>query len=147
MVQEEVARRFTAAPKTANYSSFTVFLNFYTAAHYGFTVNRTCFYPSPSVDSAIVLLDLKKPPKVSSEEGFFNLTRGAFGHRRKMLRASLRPLYDSASVETALAAIGQNPLARPEDLSLDEFIKLFELLTPNLKDAIDKKQEQNKPRR
>src|SRR5262249_232623 len=62
MVQEEVARRFTAQPGTADYSSFTLFLRFYTTPHYAFTVSRNCFYPSPKVNSAIVMLQLREPP-------------------------------------------------------------------------------------
>lgn len=128
MVQEEVARRFVAKPKTSEYSSFTVFLNFYTKAKYGFMVSKQCFYPSPKVDSAIVILELKEPPKVSNEEAFFKLTRTAFGQRRKMLRSSLRELYSPRDIEESLSAIGQSPTARPEELSLDDFLKLFELL-------------------
>lgn len=131
MVQEEVARRFVAKPKTPAYGSFTVFLNFYTHPKYGFTVKNTCFYPSPSVSSAIVVFDLKEPPKVSSEEAFFLMTRTAFKQRRKMMRGSLRDLYTTDDVEKALMAIGQPNTARPEELSLEEFLKLFKLLNTN----------------
>lgn len=128
MVQDEVARRFTAAPGTGVYGSFTVFLNFYTIPRYAFTVSNNCFYPSPKVNSAIVVLELKEPPHVTDVAAFFKLTRTAFEHRRKMLRGSLRELYEPAAVESALISIGQNPLARPETLSLKEFILLFEKL-------------------
>lgn len=128
MVQEEVARRFVAQPKTSAYSSFTVFLNFYSTPRYAFTVNRQCFFPSPKVDSAIVVLELKEPPPVADRDAFFKLTRTAFQHRRKMLRGSLKELYPPQNVEAALQQIGQSPLARPEELSLDDFLKLFHLL-------------------
>lgn len=128
MVQEEVARRFVAKPKTDAYSSFTVFLNFYTKPQYAFTVNNSCFYPSPSVNSAIVVLELKEPPKVSNTEAFFKMTRTAFGKRRKMLKSSLREIYEPANIEAALTQLSLNPLARPEDLSLQEHILLFEEL-------------------
>lgn len=128
MVQDEVARRFTAAPGTSAYSSFTVFLNFYTFPKYAFTVSNNCFYPIPKVNSAIVVLELKEPPHVSDEKAFFKLTRTAFEHRRKMLRSSVRELYTPSAIEAALVRIGQNPLARPEILSLSEFLQLFEVL-------------------
>lgn len=128
MVQEEVARRFTAKPSTPEYGSFTVFLNYYSKPRYAFSVGRKCFYPAPNVDSGVVTLDLKEPPKVSSEENFFVLTRTAFGQRRKMLRASLKELYGSDKVTEALKLTGQDVLARPETLSLEDFIKLFEAL-------------------
>lgn len=129
MVQEEVARRMTAAPSSSEYSSLTVFLNFYSRPRYAFTVSRNCFYPIPKVDSAIVVLELHAPPLTQEKAvDFFKLTRTAFEHRRKMLRASLKSLYDPGHISQGLEAMGQNPLARPENLSLDEFLKLFHYL-------------------
>lgn len=128
MVQEEVARRFTAKAGEADYGSFSVFLNFYTTPSYQFFVSRQCFYPAPRVDSAVVRLDLKEPPAVENSEAFFKMTRTAFSHRRKMLRGALKELYEPAAVMQALEQIGQNPLARPEELSLETFLSLFSLL-------------------
>jgi 16S rRNA (adenine1518-N6/adenine1519-N6)-dimethyltransferase len=128
MVQEEVARRFTASSKSKEYGSFTLFLEFYSIPHYAFSVGRKCFFPAPKVDSAVVRLDLKPAENVSDVEAFFILTRTAFGQRRKMLRGSLKELFSSEKVTQALEQAGCNVLARPEELSLQEFIKLFELL-------------------
>lgn len=128
MVQDEVAKRFVAKPKTKDYGSFTIFLNFYTRPSYAFTVGRKCFYPSPKVDSAVIVLELKDPPKVSDEEAFFVLTRTSFKQRRKMMRSSMRDIYPPALMEASLEEIGHSPMARPEELSLDDFIKLFEIL-------------------
>lgn len=129
MVQDEVARRFTGKPGTPEYSSFTIFLSFFSKPSYSFQVSRNCFYPVPRVESAIVTLDLKEPPKVSNEENFFKLTRKSFEQRRKMLRASLKELYAPEAVTKALTDLGLNPLARPETLSLEQFIELFEKLS------------------
>lgn len=126
MVQEEVARRFTAAVDTEAYSSYSLFLRYHTTPTYAFQVSRHCFYPPPKVDSAVVSLTLHTPPTVSSEESFFKMTRTAFEHRRKMLRASLRELYPPDRIEQALVEIGLNPQARPEQLGLEAFIALFE---------------------
>lgn len=128
MVQEEVAKRFVAVPNTKDYSSFTVFLNFYTKTRYAFFVSKNCFYPKPSVDSAIVVIEPKIPPFVSSVSGFFSMTRLAFEHRRKMLRGSLKPLFEPEKIIYALEKIGQNPLARPENLSLKDFLQIYEIL-------------------
>lgn len=130
MVQEEVARRFVAKAGEADYGSFSVFLDFYTHPSYQFFVSRHCFYPQPNVDSAVVRLDLKEPPKVDDVDAFFKMTRTAFSHRRKMLRGALKELYAPAAVVKALEELGKNPQARPEDLSLDTFLALFHLLIP-----------------
>jgi 16S rRNA (adenine1518-N6/adenine1519-N6)-dimethyltransferase len=128
MVQEEVARRFVGKPGTKDYSSFTIFLNYYSHPHYAFKVGRNCFFPAPKVDSAIVRLVLREPPVVSNEKAFFEMTRTAFVQRRKMMRGSLRKLYASGEVEKGLESMGKPVETRPEELSLDEMILLFEKL-------------------
>lgn len=128
MVQDEVAARFTAAPGTADYSAFTVFLNFYSNPAYAFKVSRNCFFPPPRVDSAVVRLDLKDPPFLPDTNAFFTMTRKAFQQRRKMLKVSLKPLYPAHEVMEALSHIGSHALARPEELSLQQFVELFKRL-------------------
>jgi 16S rRNA (adenine1518-N6/adenine1519-N6)-dimethyltransferase len=129
MVQEEVARRFTAQPDTSEYSSFTIFLQFYAQPHYAFPVSENCFYPVPNVKSAVITLLLREPPLPKEDvDLFFQLTRTAFGQRRKMLRASLKPIFSSVKIEKALEMIGESPLSRPEILSLEKFVSLYQIL-------------------
>lgn len=128
MVQKEVAARFTALPSTSDYSSITVFVQFYSDPHYGFTVEPTCFYPPPRVKSAVVKFTLKDhlPPAYSgsSEEAFFAMTRRAFQQRRKMIRSSLKLVYDQESIDRGLEKIGKGLQVRPENLSLADFLIL-----------------------
>lgn len=128
MVQNEMAQRMISKPHTSDYSSFTVFLNFFCQARYAFKVGCHSFYPAPKVDSAVAELILKPAPQVSNQDLFFELTRTAFKQRRKMLRSSLKDLYPAGLITHFLEEIGQNPKARPEELNLDEFIQLFEKL-------------------
>lgn len=133
MVQKEVAQRMTALPSTPEYGSLTLFLHYYAEPSYAFTVSRNCFYPIPSVDSAVVVIKLKSSPlSGDDEEEFFLLTRTAFKHRRKMLRTSLKALYPSEKVEAALKAMGIDERARPETLSLEAFLTLFSHLKNDL---------------
>lgn len=126
MVQEEVARRFTAKPGNKIYGSITLFLNFYSIPTYQFLVSKQCFYPIPKVESAIVSFRLIDPPAViENETAFFTLTRTAFHQRRKMLRSSLSGLYPTAQLLQAMEQCRINPTARPEDLSIEEFIALY----------------------
>lgn len=128
MVQDEVGQRISAKPGTHQYGSLTVFLNFYTNAEYAFKVSRNCFFPAPKVDSAIIKLNLKPPLLVSNIEKFFKMTRTSFEHRRKMLRSSLRDLYAPEMIMEGLNEIKKSPQARPEELSVQDFIALFECL-------------------
>lgn len=128
MVQEEVARRFVANPCTKDYSSLTVFLNFYSTSQYGFKVSRNCFYPKPKVESAVAKFSLHPPSEGVSEEKFFKMTRTAFGQRRKMLSKTLRNLYPSKSIQEILTEINKSPKSRPEELSLEDFLELHNKL-------------------
>jgi len=130
MVQKEFAKRMTAAPGSSDYGSFTVFAAFYSNPSYCFTVEPTCFYPRPKVQSAIVHCQLQTPPLSDTAESFFTLTRTAFQKKRKMLKTSLKDLFPAASVEQALTDMGISPQARPEELSLQQFLALFEKLRP-----------------
>ncbi len=126
MIQREVANRFRAKPKTKDYSSFSVFLQFYADVCFGFVVSPTCFFPAPKVHSAVVRLDLKTPPQVSSEKKFFELVRTAFGKRRKMLRSSLKEIAAPCLIEEALEKLGLRHDARAEDLSVTDFVAFFQ---------------------
>jgi 16S rRNA (adenine1518-N6/adenine1519-N6)-dimethyltransferase len=128
MVQEEMARRMAASPNTADWSSLSLFLNFYTHPSYAFKVSRHCFFPEPDVDSAIVHFTLKDPPVVSDVGQFFTLTRTAFNHKRKMLRASLTEIWPKNHILNALSEIGLSENARPQELDLPSMIALFEAL-------------------
>lgn len=127
MVQDEVAKRMIAKPKTKDYGSLSLFLQFYADIDYVFKVSRRCFYPVPRVDSAVVRLNLKQPPDVDPSL-FFQMTRKSFGQRRKVLKNSLKTLYNPEDIERALHTLKMNPLTRAEELSLSQFIDLFHVL-------------------
>lgn len=128
MVQKEFAKRLVAAHHTPDYGHLSLLCRFYSTPTYCFTVEPTCFYPPPKVQSAIVQLLLHSPPPVASEERFFHLTRTAFQKRRKMLRSSLRELFSPAQVEGVLCSLGLKIETRPEELSLEQFLQLFAML-------------------
>ncbi len=128
MVQKEFADRMIAEKRTPEYSSFTLFLQFYASIDKSFTVSPHCFYPKPKVYSSVVHCTLHPPLLKTNSDAFFLLTRTAFGKRRKMLRTSLKDLYAAEELEQALAHLGHPHTARPEELTIDEFIALFHLL-------------------
>jgi len=130
MVQREVAERCVAKKRTKDYSSFSLFTTYHADPKLLFTVARSCFYPPPKVDSAILELKLKPPPVKAPYEPFFLLIRTAFQQRRKMLRASLKTLFPSNQVETALESVGLPKTTRPQELGLEEFSALFFALNP-----------------
>jgi 16S rRNA (adenine1518-N6/adenine1519-N6)-dimethyltransferase len=125
-LQREVAQRLAAQPRTKDYGALTLFtqLNYHcTVAH---VVSSGCFYPSPHVESAIVVLD-RRDPRVKLESGapFHEIVRAGFGQRRKMLRKLLISFGD---VDAAFAINSISPVARAEELSLEQWIALANAL-------------------
>ena len=124
MVQKEFAERLLGKPGTKEISSLTIFTQFYARLKDSFTVSSGCFYPKPKVDSAVIRLD-KHPAPLKNPEPFFKLVRRAFQQRRKMLTSSLKEYYPVEKIKDALSAIPFRSDARPEMLSLEEWIAFF----------------------
>ena len=114
MVQREVAQRIVAQKGTKEMSLLTLFLQIYSDPSLAIKfISRNCYLPAPKVDSSVVALHFREP-RIAYPERFMVWVRNAFQQRRKMLRSTL--------------LIQQEPYAtlRPQDLSLDEWIALFE---------------------
>ena len=124
MVQKEVAIRCVAKEGGKDYSSLSLFLRFFGQMSYGFTVSPNCFYPKPSVNSAVIHFKPAQPKDVADQDFLFKIIRTSFQKRRKMMKSSLKEICLPALIEESLTEHGLNPLARPEDLSLDSFIAL-----------------------
>lgn len=127
MVQKEVAERFEAEPRTKAYGRVSVLAQWYAAVHTLFDLAPHVFWPPPKVTSSVVsFVPHKAPPYGANPEALDTLLRHAFAHRRKVLRANLRPLHeDSAAL---LASLGLSQNARAEELTLESFCALSRLL-------------------
>jgi 16S rRNA (adenine1518-N6/adenine1519-N6)-dimethyltransferase len=126
MIQHEVAVRCLAKPNTKDFSSLTLFLNYFSTPKWGFTVSASCFYPVPSVESAVIGLEIGKRFPVQDEQAFFKMTRLAFCHKRKMLASSLREMVPQAQIFDALTKSGLSLKARPQELSIEEWVRFFD---------------------
>jgi len=130
VIQREVAARLTASPGTKDYSSISCFVQYFMRPTYIYTIKRTCFYPPPEVDSALLRLDALDRPsvEVKDERLFFKIIRGAFNQRRKSIINSLSRKevlgMSKTSLSAALDDIGIDPAIRPETLSLSDFAKI-----------------------
>lgn len=127
MVQSELADRMSASASSKDFSSLSLFLQFHTTIIASFKVAASCFYPKPKVDSKVVQLALRPPPLKESAP-FFALIRRGFQQRRKMLRVSLQSFYPVKFLEQALLASGAKGDARPDALSLDQWLAFYHAL-------------------
>ncbi|MBI3900814.1 MAG: ribosomal RNA small subunit methyltransferase A, partial [Chlamydiia bacterium] len=124
MIQDEVAEKIKAKPGSKEFGSLSLFLQFHTELQDSFKVAPTCFYPRPKVASKVLHLLLKTPP-IQEETQLFTLIRQAFQMRRKMVRTSLQSLYSQEQIEQALLSAKVLPNIRPQELTLDQWILIY----------------------
>jgi 16S rRNA (adenine1518-N6/adenine1519-N6)-dimethyltransferase len=122
MFQREVAERIVAAPGAKQYGRLAVLAGWRTEAKIMFDVAPSAFVPPPKVTSSVVRLVPRASPLPCSYAMLERVTAAAFGHRRKMLRQSLRAL--TADPQPILAAAGIDPAARAEEIPVEGFVAL-----------------------
>lgn len=126
MVQKEVASRLVAKVGTADYSSLTLLLQYHADVRFGFNIEPSCFFPPPSVRSAVVHITPTEPRSAPYPT---DIIRNAFQQRRKMARSSLKAHFPGVDIGEILTSLNLNPDSRPEQLSLTHFIDLASALS------------------
>lgn len=128
MVQKEVGNRFKAVPGTKEYSSLSVFLDYYFDVKKLIDVSSNVFMPKPNVDSIVVeFIKHNKYNNVTNEEFFFKLVRDSFKQKRKTLRNNLKE-YDLNKINEVLVKFGKDLSVRAEKLTIEEFIEVSNVL-------------------
>ncbi|HEX7560768.1 MAG TPA: 16S rRNA (adenine(1518)-N(6)/adenine(1519)-N(6))-dimethyltransferase RsmA [Candidatus Humimicrobiaceae bacterium] len=134
-IQKDIADRLLAKTGDKNYSSYTVKSVFLADFKKMFYIPRTCFMPVPKVDSVFIEVCRKdmKDSKICSVlvDDFFSFIENCFLHRRKKLVNSLQKILEKYNIDKKdlmvkmLHGIGKDADVRAEELTLDDFIKLF----------------------
>lgn len=123
MFQKEVAQRIAAKEGSKTYGILSVLIQAKYKVDYLFDVNPGCFTPPPNVQSGVIrLTPLLSPVVVSSEKKFNLLVKTAFNQRRKMLRNSVKTLFDGEELQKNIFE------KRPEQLNVAEFAALSFLM-------------------
>ena len=127
MFQREVARKITAGTGDSDYGYLSVAVRAQSEASLLADVPAGSFSPVPEVDSSVLVF---RPRPVFSDAGrreiFFSFVKNAFSHRRKTLLNSLSMglSMDKAEVESLIKAAGFDPRLRPQNLSVEDYLKL-----------------------
>jgi len=128
MLQLEVVDRLAAVPGTKDWGRLGVMAQFYCEIEKLFEVPPEAFFPAPKVQSAVVRLTPRRInpwPDCDTEQLAFVVTR-AFAQRRKTLLNNFKGIFDA----TVLEALGIDPGARAETLTLDQFVALAAIARP-----------------
>jgi len=126
-VQKEVAERIVAQKQEEAYGSLSCFLQYYTTPEILLHIKRNCFTPIPGVDSCLLRLVIKRKTELSSADSkrLFKIIRAAFNQRRKALKNSLKGILAQGKIAAFLSHRQIDPLIRPEQLALSDFIALI----------------------
>jgi 16S rRNA (adenine1518-N6/adenine1519-N6)-dimethyltransferase len=123
MVQAEVADRLAAEPGGRVYGVPSVKARWYAEVRRAGAIGRNVFWPAPHVESGLVALDRREPPRADvTRKEVFAVVDAAFAQRRKTLRAALGGWAGSpARAEELLRRAGVDPGARGESLGVAEY--------------------------
>ena len=128
MVQKEVGDRFKATPNSKDYSSLSVYLNYYFTIHKLMDISRNIFIPKPNVDSIILSFERRENLlPVENYPLFFKLIRDSFKQKRKTIRNNLRD-YDLNKIEEVLKKYNFDLSVRAEQISIEIFVELANCL-------------------
>lgn len=130
MIQKEVAERIAAPAGSKTYGILSVLMQAYYKIEYLFTVHEYVFDPPPKVKSGVIRFTRNDISKINCNEQLFkSVVKTAFNQRRKTMRNSLATLVEHGHPMYTLPIFS----LRPEQLDVEAFIKLTNLIEEALK--------------
>ena len=126
MLQKEVVERLAALPNNKEYGRLGIMAQYFCRIESIIDVPPGAFSPQPKVQSAVVRLTpyATLPHPAKSVENLQQVVRAAFTQRRKTLRNALQTLLSADDI----TACDIDPGARPETLSLPQYVALADVL-------------------
>ena len=129
-LQLEVAQRLMAAADADDYGILTLLVQLDFAPREWFKIPAGCFFPSPDVDSACVILERRAVPLLPENlrASFVKIVKRAFSQRRKMMLKLLKQDWPADKLTAAFVELQISPLERAEKLSLEQFVEFTRML-------------------
>ena len=130
-IQKEVAGRICARP--GDMSLLALSVQVYGSPRIAAYIPAEAFFPTPKVDSAVLVVDIYPTPLIKQEllGVFFKLVKAGFSQKRKTLRNSLSSGLHISPNQAAelLTRLEIDPQRRAETLSIDEWERLAETIS------------------
>ena len=134
MIQHEVAVRMASQPGNKQYGILSVLIQAWYNVEYLFTVEPSVFNPPPKVMSAVIRMTRNDVQQLGCDEQLFKrVVKTVFNQRRKMLRVSLRQIFDVQHPASDVFFQHAFMTRRPEQLSIPEFVELTNLVEEELR--------------
>ena len=132
MIQREVALRMAAAPGSKAYGILSVLIQAWYDVEYLFTVDENVFNPPPKVKSAVIRMTRNDVTDIGCDEQLFKrVVKTVFNQRRKMLRVSLRQIFNNGKPTDGFYE-QEIMTKRPEQLSIPQFVELTNMVEEQL---------------
>ena len=129
MIQREVAQRITAAPGCKAYGILSVMIQAWYDVEYLFTVDEHVFNPPPKVKSAVIRMRRNGVDDLGCDWTLMRrVVKAVFNQRRKMLRVSLRQIFNAGNMPEPDFFAQEMMTRRPEQLSVQEFVQLTNMV-------------------
>lgn len=125
MIQREVALRIASKPGSRQYGILSVMIQAWYDTEYLFTVDEDVFNPPPKVKSAVICMTRNGVQDLGCDETLFKrVVKTVFNQRRKMLRVSLKPLFNKETMPSPEFFANDMMTKRPEQLAVADFVEL-----------------------
>lgn len=133
MLQKEVAEKIVAEPGSSERGILTLAVEFYAQAEIVIMVPKTSFRPQPKVDAAVIKITPKQKSNIEPR-AFFQVVKAGFSSKRRQVHNSLAATLhlDKNIVLEILQKAQIDPMLRAEDLNLEQWIKLYEIIQKDL---------------
>lgn len=125
MVQKEIGDRLSAKPKTKDYSSLSIQVQYYYDVDVVMKVSKESFHPRPNVESIVIQLIPKENSMPYDETEFFKFVRSCFQFRRKTLLNNLKTLELDIDLHEVLEKAGVEANVRADHLVLEDFLNIY----------------------
>jgi 16S rRNA (adenine1518-N6/adenine1519-N6)-dimethyltransferase len=130
-IQKDIAERLLAKKGGKNYNSYSVKANLLADFRMLFHIPRNCFIPVPFVDSVLIEVTRDRKFGLVNVSELFKFLDSCFLHRRKKLINSIISSGNKHYIDKMdlvikmLHGIGKDERIRAEELSLEEFLVIF----------------------
>ena len=125
MIQREVALRIASKPGSRQYGILSVMIQAWYDTEYLFTVDEDVFNPPPKVKSAVIRMTRNGVQDLGCDETLFKrVVKTVYNQRRKMLRVSLKPLFNKETMPSPEFFANDMMTKRPEQLAVADFVEL-----------------------
>lgn len=127
LLQHEVSVKASVPVNHKEYSYLSVHTALFAKARVGHKYGPASFVPQPKIDSSVLILE---PIQMSNEERqhrieILKYISTLFNQRRKIALSTLKKAYPAVNWAERFEKLGLNPMARPENISPEQYLQLF----------------------